>query len=62
MERDRARERSEATSETLQRGILPSGVPTIPGCELAVRFVPNSDLVGGDFYDAFETGPNEPGR
>jgi len=57
VERDRARERSEAVSETLQRGIMPSGVPAIPGCELAVRFVPNSDLVGGDFYDAFPTSP-----
>ena len=58
VERDRARQRSEAASETLQRGILPAGLPAIPGCELAVRFVPNSDLVGGDFYDAFQTSPH----
>ena len=58
VERDRARARSEATSDTLQRGILPSALPVIPGCEVAARFVPNSGLVGGDFYDAFQTGPD----
>ncbi len=57
VERDRARARSEAISETLQRGILPSALAEIPGCEVAARFVPNSGLVGGDFYDAFQTGP-----
>ncbi len=58
VERDLARERSEATSETLQQSILPSRLPEIPGCELAARFIPNSGLVGGDFYDAFRTGPH----
>jgi serine phosphatase RsbU (regulator of sigma subunit) len=58
VERDLARERSEATSETLQQSILPSALPAIPGCELAARFIPNSGLVGGDFYDAFRTGPD----
>jgi serine phosphatase RsbU (regulator of sigma subunit) len=57
VERDRARQRSQAASETLQRGIVPAALPAIPGCELAVRFLPNSDLVGGDFYDAFQTSP-----
>ena len=55
VEREVARERSDATSETLQQSLLPSGLPAIPRCELAARFIPNSGLVGGDFYDAFET-------
>lgn len=55
VEREVARERSEATSETLQQSLLPSCLPAIPRCELAARFIPNSGLVGGDFYDGFET-------
>ena len=58
VERDRARARSEAISETLQQGILPSALPVIPDCELAARFVPKSGLVGGDFYDAFQIRPD----
>ena len=58
VEREVARERSDAISETLQQSLLPSGLPAIPRCELAARFIPNSGLVGGDFYDAFET-PND---
>ena len=35
--------------------LLPTALPPIPGCELAVRFLPAqaTELVGGDFYDAF---------
>ena len=51
--RERARGRSERTTRTLQRSLLPEEVPSIPGCELAVQFTPAAerDLVGGDFYD-----------
>ncbi len=54
-------ERSERTAVTLQESLLPSEMPEIPACELAVRFTPagQGDLVGGDFYDVFEV---EPGR
>lgn len=54
--RERARERSEHTADTLRRSLLPHELPKIPGCELAVRFTPaeSGDLVGGDFYDIFE--------
>jgi serine phosphatase RsbU (regulator of sigma subunit) len=40
----------------LQTSVLPLEAPTIPGCELAIRFTPATDgaLVGGDFYDVFE--------
>lgn len=64
--RERARERaeslyhrSEQTARTLQQSLLPGTIPEIPGCEVAVRFVPAGagDLVGGDFYDLFAVGP-----
>lgn len=56
--RERARARSEETTRTLQESILPSGVPTIPGCELAIRFIPSGGRVSGDFYDVFEVEPD----
>jgi serine phosphatase RsbU (regulator of sigma subunit) len=56
--RERARERSEATARTLQQSILPTGVPTIPGCELAIRFIPGAGAVSGDFYDVLEVEPD----
>jgi len=37
----------------LQRGLLPSALPAIPGAELAARFIPGHGSVGGDWYDAF---------
>jgi serine phosphatase RsbU (regulator of sigma subunit) len=53
--RERARKRSERTVDVLRQSLLPTSLPTIPGCELAVRFLPAqaAELVGGDFYDAF---------
>jgi CHASE3 domain sensor protein len=55
LSRDRARRRSERTVEVLRQSLLPTALPVIPGCDLAVRFLPAqaSELVGGDFYDAF---------
>src|SRR5579875_412079 len=58
LSRERAREQSEETSRTLQESILPATLPTIPGCELAVRFVPSAGPVSGDFYDAFRVAPD----
>jgi CHASE3 domain sensor protein len=52
--RERARRRSEATARVLQRSILPTADPTIPGCELATRFIPGGSAVSGDFYDVVE--------
>ena len=42
---------------TLQRGLLPDELPRIPGLRLASLYRPagEENLVGGDFYDAFET-------
>ena len=42
-------------AETLQRSLLPSDLPAIPGIELASVFRPAGEglHVGGDFYDVF---------
>jgi putative methionine-R-sulfoxide reductase with GAF domain len=37
----------------LQRSLLPSALPTVPGLQLAARYVPGSGVVGGDWYDVF---------
>jgi len=39
---------------TLQRSFLPTSLPSVPGMEMAVRYLPASDQaeVGGDFYEA----------
>jgi serine phosphatase RsbU (regulator of sigma subunit)/CheY-like chemotaxis protein len=39
---------------TLQRSLLPAGLPVIPGVAMASRYLPASDAaeVGGDFYEA----------
>jgi serine phosphatase RsbU (regulator of sigma subunit)/CHASE3 domain sensor protein len=52
------REAAQATErrmwETVQRGLLPSRLPTGPGLHLAARYQPAEPalLIGGDFYDA----------
>ncbi|MER7283131.1 GAF domain-containing SpoIIE family protein phosphatase [Dactylosporangium sp. NPDC000244] len=44
-----------ATAYALQRSLLPSRPPDIPGLEVAVRYVPGAQVgVGGDWYDVFE--------
>ncbi len=55
--RERAREQSDETARTLQESILPPAMPQIPGCELAVRFLPGDGPVSGDFYDGFMVEP-----
>ena len=47
--------REHAIAETLQRSLLPAGLPRIPGLDLAVRYLPATEGadVGGDWYDAF---------
>ncbi|MDO8473573.1 MAG: CheR family methyltransferase, partial [Dehalococcoidia bacterium] len=41
----------------LQQALLPAQLPSIPGYRLAAEFIPGSagKLVGGDFYDIFDT-------
>ncbi len=47
--------RSDHIARTLQQSLLPTAIPQIPSCEVAIRFAPAGagDLVGGDFYDVF---------
>jgi phosphoserine phosphatase RsbU/P len=37
----------------LQRSLLPRTLPTVPGVELAARYVPGESSVSGDWYDVF---------
>jgi PAS domain S-box-containing protein len=48
-------------ARTLQRSLLPSELPRIPGTELAARYLAagEGNEVGGDFYDGFTLGGNE---
>ncbi len=50
--------RSDYIARTLQQSLLPTAIPDIPSCEVAIRFAPAGagDLVGGDFYDVFAVG------
>ncbi len=43
-----------AAAVALQRSLLPARLPTIPGIELAARYVTGSGGVGGDWYDVFD--------
>ncbi len=42
-----------AAAAALQRSLLPSALPAIPGLQMAARFVPGRGNVGGDWYDVF---------
>jgi anti-anti-sigma factor len=42
-----------AAGAALQRSLLPSALPAIPGLRMAARFVPGRGNVGGDWYDVF---------
>ena len=54
---DRARlfEDTRHIAQTLQRKLLPERLPTVPGVELAARYLPGGPgvEVGGDWYDVF---------
>jgi sigma-B regulation protein RsbU (phosphoserine phosphatase) len=39
--------------EALQRSLVPSALPVVPGAEMAGRYIPGSGAVGGDWYDVF---------
>jgi sigma-B regulation protein RsbU (phosphoserine phosphatase) len=42
-----------AAALALQRSLVPSALPDLPGVEVAARYVPGSGHVGGDWYDLF---------
>ncbi|WP_422745525.1 SpoIIE family protein phosphatase [Micromonospora sp. WMMD754] len=47
-------EREHATAVRLQRSLLPSRLPAVPGAELAAVYLAGDAVgVGGDFYDVF---------
>jgi serine phosphatase RsbU (regulator of sigma subunit) len=50
----------KATSQALQRALLPAAVPTADGLEFAADYLPASSAsaVGGDFYDVLELTPD----
>ena len=40
-------------ARTLQKSLLPPELPVVPGVELAARYLPAAEEIGGDFYDVF---------
>ncbi len=42
-----------AAATALQRSLVPSAFPTVPGLDMAGRYVPGSGNIGGDWYDVF---------
>jgi anti-sigma regulatory factor (Ser/Thr protein kinase) len=53
IDRARLNEQAHHIAATLQRSLLPSSIPKVPGLELATRYQPGADgaQVGGDLYD-----------
>jgi GAF domain-containing protein len=49
----RLHDRERAVAATLQRALLPTHLPWVPGVELAARLIPAEAPMGGDWYDAF---------
>jgi phosphoserine phosphatase RsbU/P len=45
----------------LQRSLLPTTLPVVPGAEMAARYVPGQGVVGGDWYDVFRLPSGELG-
>ncbi len=43
----------QAAASALQRSLLPSALPEVPGLSMAARYVPGTGNVGGDWYDVF---------
>ncbi|HEY4457160.1 MAG TPA: SpoIIE family protein phosphatase [Pseudonocardiaceae bacterium] len=51
-----------AAANALQRSLLPSRLPNVPGFEFAARYVPSATSgVGGDWYDVFQLDDNRIG-
>jgi serine phosphatase RsbU (regulator of sigma subunit) len=53
--------RERHIAQVLQRSLLPSSIPSVPGLTAAVRFIAAGEgiEVGGDFYDFFRAGDEE---
>lgn len=53
--RARMTQAERTAAAALQRSLLPGQLPTVPGLELAARYVPGGGgEVGGDWYDVFD--------
>lgn len=50
-----------AATRQLQRSLVPSALPEIPGAELASRYKAGTSIVGGDWYDVFTLPTQEVG-
>jgi serine phosphatase RsbU (regulator of sigma subunit) len=48
-----ASQADRAAVTALQRSLIPSALPVVPGTEMAARYVAGSGAVGGDWYDVF---------
>jgi GAF domain-containing protein/anti-sigma regulatory factor (Ser/Thr protein kinase) len=46
-------------AEALQRRLLPQRISGIPGVEIASRYLPAGESLGGDWYDAFALAPGK---
>jgi GAF domain-containing protein/anti-sigma regulatory factor (Ser/Thr protein kinase) len=46
-------------AEALQRRLLPRRITGIPGVEIASRYLPAGESLGGDWYDAFTLAPGK---
>lgn len=55
------RREAEELADALQASLLPPKPPTVPGMDVAARFVPGESglRVGGDFFDVFRLGNND---
>jgi GAF domain-containing protein len=54
--RNRAFAERDRVARVLQESLLPTALPAIDGLELAARYRPCHDGIGGDFYDVFAVG------
>jgi phosphoserine phosphatase RsbU/P len=44
---------NELAAVALQRSLLPTALPAVPGADLAARYITGTGTVGGDWYDVF---------
>jgi phosphoserine phosphatase RsbU/P len=44
---------NELAAVALQRSLLPTALPAVPGADLAARYIAGTGTVGGDWYDVF---------
>ena len=50
----RSNKLDQAAALALQRSLLPTQLPDVPGVDMAARYVPGHDFgIGGDWYDVF---------